>query len=62
VPTATFDGQGACYIEMGSGEASTVTGDFFDDAPSVALSMPDAEQRAAKERFEMDRLAHWFGE
>jgi sulfide:quinone oxidoreductase len=62
VPTATFDGQGACYIEMGNGEASTVSGDFFDDPPSVALSMPDAKQRAAKERFEMDRLAHWFGE
>jgi sulfide:quinone oxidoreductase len=62
VPTATFDGQGACYIEMGNGEASTVSGDFFDDPPSVALSMPDAQQRAAKERFEMDRLAHWFGE
>jgi len=61
VPTATFDGQGACYIEMGNGEASTVSGDFFDDPPSVALSMPDAQQRAAKEQFEMDRLAHWFG-
>jgi len=61
VPTATFDGQGACYIEMGNGEASTVSGDFFDDPPSVALSMPDARQRAAKEQFEMDRLAHWFG-
>ena len=60
-PTATFDGQGACYIEMGNGEASTVSGDFFDDPPSVALSMPDAQQRAAKEQFEMDRLAHWFG-
>jgi sulfide:quinone oxidoreductase len=62
MPTATFDGQGACYIEMGNGEASTVSGDFFDDPPSVALSMPDAKQRAAKERFEMDRLAHWFGQ
>ena len=61
VPTATFDGRGACYIEMGNGEASAVSGDFFDDPPSVALSMPDAQQRAAKERFEMDRLAHWFG-
>jgi sulfide:quinone oxidoreductase len=61
VPTATFDGQGACYIEMGNSEASTVSGDFFDDPPLVALSMPDAQQRAAKERFEMDRLAHWFG-
>jgi sulfide:quinone oxidoreductase len=59
-PTATFDGQGACFIEMGNGEASTIAGDFFGDPPSVALSMPDAAQRGAKERFEMERLAHWF--
>jgi sulfide:quinone oxidoreductase len=59
-PTATFDGQGACFIEMGNGEASTIAGDFFGDPPSVALSLPDAEQRGAKERFEMERLARWF--
>ena len=59
-PTATFDGQGACFIEMGNGEASTISGDFFGDPPAVALSLPDTQQRAAKERFEMDRLARWF--
>lgn len=59
-PTATFDGQGACFIEMGNGEASTISGDFFGDPPSVALSVPDAQQRAAKEQFEMERLARWF--
>ena len=46
---------------MGNGEASTIAGDFFGDPPSVALSLPDAEQRGAKERFEMDRLTRWFG-
>lgn len=60
-PTATFDGQGACFLEMGGGEASTVSGDFFADPPAVTLSVPDAAQRGAKERFEMDRLARWFG-
>jgi sulfide:quinone oxidoreductase len=60
-PTATFDGQGACFLEMGGGEASTVSGDFFADPPAVTLSVPDVAQRSAKERFEMDRLAHWFG-
>lgn len=59
-PTAAFDGQGACFIEMGNGEASTISGDFFGDPPAVALSLPDTQQRAAKERFEMDRLARWF--
>ena len=62
VATAAFDGLGACYLEMGGGEASTVSGDFFADPPAVELSLPDAQQRVAKERFEMDRLAHWFGE
>lgn len=59
--TATFDGRGACFIEMGEGEASTISGDFYADPPAVELSAPSAEQRAAKERFEMDRLARWFG-
>jgi sulfide:quinone oxidoreductase len=59
--TATFDGQGTCFLEMGGGEASTVSGDFFADPPEVALSPPTSEQRAAKERFEMDRLSRWFG-
>ena len=60
VPTATFDGLGTCFIEMGDGEASTIAGDFFGDPPSVTLSLPDAEQRGAKERFEMERLVYWF--
>ncbi len=60
-PTATFDGRGACFMEMGGGEASTVSGDFFADPPVVELSAPSQELRAAKERFEMDRLARWFG-
>jgi sulfide:quinone oxidoreductase len=60
-PTATFDGQGACFVEMGGGEAGTVSGEFFADPPVVTLSAPSPDQRAAKERFEMDRLAQWFG-
>jgi sulfide:quinone oxidoreductase len=60
-PTAIFDGQGACFMEMGSGEASSVSGDFFADPPTAGLSAPSAELRSAKERFEMDRLARWFG-
>ena len=60
-PTVTFDGHGACFLEMGGGEASTISGDFFADPPATELSAPTREQRAAKERFEMDRLARWFG-
>ena len=60
-PIATFDGRGACFVEMGEGLASTISGDFYADPPAVELSEPSAEQRAAKERFEMERLARWFG-
>jgi sulfide:quinone oxidoreductase len=60
-PTATFDGRGACFAEMGGGEASIIAGDFFSDPPAVELSAPSAGHRADKERFEMDRLARWFG-
>jgi len=60
-PTATFDGRGACFLEMGGGEASTISGEFFADPPVTELSAPSPGLRAAKERFEMDRLARWFG-
>ncbi|MEX1072284.1 MAG: FAD-dependent oxidoreductase [Chloroflexota bacterium] len=60
-PTATFDGRGACFIEMGDGMASTISGDFYADPPAVALSEPSVESRVAKEHFEMDRMARWFG-
>jgi sulfide:quinone oxidoreductase len=60
-PTATFDGSGACYIEMGGGEASKVSGHFFADPPIAELTLPSHEQREEKERFEAERLAAWFG-
>jgi sulfide:quinone oxidoreductase len=60
-PSATFDGSGACFIEMGGGEASMIRGDFFADPPSVELTLPSHEQRETKERFEEERLARWFG-
>jgi sulfide:quinone oxidoreductase len=60
-PSATFDGSGACFIEMGGGEASMIRGDFFADPPAVELTLPSHEQREEKERFEEERLARWFG-
>ncbi|TMB57309.1 MAG: NAD(P)/FAD-dependent oxidoreductase [Chloroflexi bacterium] len=60
-PTTTFDGNASCFVEMGNGEASTVQGGFYADPLDVSLTMPSVEQRAAKERFEMERLARWFG-
>lgn len=60
-PTATFDGTGACFIEMGGGEASMIQGNFFVDPPEAVLTAPSHEQREEKERFEAERLTAWFG-
>jgi len=60
-PTATYTGEGACFVEMGGGEASIISGEFFADPPAAILSPPSVNQRADKERFEMERLERWFG-
>ncbi|HKO32971.1 MAG TPA: FAD-dependent oxidoreductase [Candidatus Limnocylindria bacterium] len=60
-PDATFHGRGACFLEMGGGEASQIRGDFFADPPTAELTAPSHEQREEKERFEAERLTAWFG-
>ena len=60
-PTATFAGDGACFLETGGGTAAMVTGGFFADPPSVRLTEPSTEHFRAKQAFEADRLAAWFG-
>jgi sulfide:quinone oxidoreductase len=59
-PSAEFDGTGACFVEMGGGEASAVRGAFFADPPAVELTAPSREGREEKERFEAERLDAWF--
>jgi sulfide:quinone oxidoreductase len=60
-PSATFAGDGACFLETGGGTASMVTGGFFADPPSVRLTEPSTEHFRAKQAFETERLAAWFG-
>ncbi len=60
-PTATFAGDGACFLETGGGAATMVAGGFFADPPTVRLSEPSAEHLRAKQSFETDRLTAWFG-
>jgi sulfide:quinone oxidoreductase len=60
-PTATFSGQGMCFLETGHGAATMVQGDFFADPPDVALRDESAANLAAKHAFESDRLRAWFG-
>jgi len=60
-PTASFGGDGACFLETGGGLAAMVTGGFLADPPAVRLTDPSAEHFAAKRAFERDRLSAWFG-
>lgn len=61
-PTATFAGDGACFLETGGGMAAMVTGGFLADPPAVRLTDPSPEHFTAKRAFERERLEAWFGE
>jgi sulfide:quinone oxidoreductase len=61
-PTATFAGDGSCFLETGDGMAAMVVGGFLADPPLVQLTEPAPEHLAAKHAFERDRLVAWFGE
>lgn len=60
-PTATFNGDGMCYLETGHGAAALVRGGFFGDPPDVVLTDSSPDHLAAKRNFETERLAAWFG-
>ena len=60
-PTATFAGDGACFLETGGGMAAMVTGGFLSEPPAVRLTDPSPKYLAAKQAFERERLAAWFG-
>ena len=58
---ARFEGRGTCWIELGDGLAMEGRGDFFAMPPSMTPGAPSADAMRAKERFEDERLAAWFG-
>jgi sulfide:quinone oxidoreductase len=56
-PTATFDGRGFCFIEVGGGRAMRAEGSFFDTPhPRMAAREPDEAQSRAKEEW----VAGWL--
>lgn len=61
-PSATFTGNGMCFLETGSGRATMVAGDFYADPPAVTLRDESEANFAAKQAFELDRLTAWFGD
>ncbi len=59
-PTATFDGRGSCFVDMGDGVAAFATGDFYaEGAPEVSLRRPSRRWHLAKVAFERYWLARW---
>lgn len=60
-PTATFDGAGACFVELGDGRAAYATGVFYgDDGPNIRLRQPARRWHLAKLTFEQYWLRRWF--
>lgn len=60
-PSATFTGNGMCFLETGRGRATMVAGDFYADPPAVSLREDSEANFEAKRAFEADRLTAWFG-
>ena len=60
-PDATFDGNGACFVEMGGGVAAYATGNFYaEPAPQIRLRRPGRHWHLAKIAFEHYWLRRWF--
>ena len=59
--SATFDGRGACFVELGDGRAAYATGDFYaGEAPEVHLRRPGRRWHLAKVAFEKYWLRRWL--
>lgn len=57
----TFKGQGACFVETGSGRAGFGNGDFFaEPTPQMKFSPPSMLQHWGKVAFEKYWLWKWF--
>lgn len=61
-PADTFDGVGLCFLEVGGGEASFVSGNFLASPPEVTIADPSPEHLQFKLTFERERLDRWLPE
>jgi sulfide:quinone oxidoreductase len=61
-PEVAFQGEGGCYLEVGSGQAMMVKGHFLAvPEPEVALTEASPQYLEEKRSFETQRLQTWFG-
>ncbi len=60
IPPATFDGAGACFVELSDQRAAFATGHFYaPDAPQVRLRRPGRHWHLAKAAFEQYWMRRW---
>lgn len=58
---ATFDGVGACFVELGDGTSAYAKGDFYAaDGPAVRMRRPGRRWHLAKVAFEQYWLRRWI--
>ena len=61
-PQAMFKGEGGCYLEVGTGQAMMVKGQFLaEPEPEVELTEASPRYLEEKRAFEAQRLQAWFG-
>jgi sulfide:quinone oxidoreductase len=61
-PTARYDGDGGCFLEIGGGQAVMIRGRFLGPSgPQAELTAPSEGFVAEKWAFERTRLEGWFG-
>jgi sulfide:quinone oxidoreductase len=59
--SASFDGEGECFIETGDGKAGLGKGNFYaEPVPEVKIQPPGRHWHAAKVLFEQDWLRRWL--
>lgn len=60
-PRSTFDGNGACFLELGDGSAGYASGDFYaEGAPQVRMGRPGPHWHLAKVALERYFMRRWF--
>lgn len=59
-PSATFTGQGGCFLELGDRSAAYASGDFYaEEAPRIRLRTPGRRWHLGKVLFEQYWLRRW---
>ena len=60
-PTATFDGAGACFVELGDGRGAFAAGNFYaPGGPQMHLRRPGPHWHLAKAAFEQYWMHRWL--